>query len=165
MDRKYLIIALVVVVIIFTGGGIALLSKHTPDASKAAPKQAAQDDQQVLTLKPEDIGLAITNKTYTKGSSSGPGLNLSITKLDGISSVSYEVQYTHTNDNGGDQQDAVIGNVDIKPGVSTVSQDFALGTCSDVCHFHKNIKDIKALVKVTKVDAKTYEIDTDVANP
>lgn len=161
-QKNILLIGIAVVVVLFAGGGIFLMSRGSKPATVATPTPPEQE--QVLTMKAEDIGLSVTNKTYVKKNSSGPGLHLEATKLAGVSNISCEIQYTHTNSAGEEQDEGMVCSIDIKSGMDKISQDFAFGTCSDVCHFHTNINHIKGTIKVTK-DGKIYAIDVTVPNP
>lgn len=165
MNKNITLIAVIVAVVVIIGGGVFLLARRSPapQNSNAIPTQSSED-QQVLSLKPEDIGLTLSRSTYTAKTPLGPALHMEITKLSGIKTIDCEIHYTRTNDTGDDQQEGLLCNIAIKPGMSTVSQDFPFGTCSDVCHYHKNIRDVEAIVKVTKTDGKSYQVDQKLPN-
>ncbi len=38
------------------------------------------------------------------------------------------------------------------------------GTCSDVCHYDKDVTDVKLIVKVTKMDGKVYQAETGITS-
>lgn len=163
MNKNWIIISVIVLIVLLLGGGVFLLSRNNSSQQTNAQPTVAQE-QQATVLKPEDIGLTLTKATYTKKSPPGPALHMEITKLDGISSIDCEIHYTRTNDTGDDQQEGLLCNIDVKPGMSSTSQDFPFGTCSDVCHYHKNVRDVEAIVKVTKTDGKTYSVDVKLPN-
>ena len=155
---RTIIAAVVVVLVLLGGGGFFVLSKKTsPVADTTTSNQTAE--QQVLTLKPEDIGLTLTRTTYTKKSPPGPALHMEITKLNGIKSVDCEIHYSHATDTGDRTTEGLLCNLDVKSGMSTISQDFPFATCSDVCHYQKDVKDVEAIIKVAKDDGKTYQVD------
>lgn len=162
MKKNYVIIAIVAAVIIILGGGIFLLSRNSSSQQTTTlPTQEPQ--QQILTLDPADIGLTLTRTTYTKKSPPGPALTMTIAKLNGIASIACEIHYTHTT-SGGDQQEGLTCDAAITPGMEAIKQDFPFGTCSDVCHYDSNIRDVEAIIKVTKTDGKIYQVDDKLPN-
>ncbi len=165
MNKNVTLIAVIAAVVIIIGGGVFLLARRSPapQTINSIPTQPAED-QQILTLKPEDIGLTLSRTTYTAKTPPGPALHMEITKLDGIKTIDCEINYTKTDDSGNDQQEGLLCNITIKPGMSSVSQDFPFGTCSDVCHYDSNVRDVEAIVKVTKTDGKIYQVDQKLPN-
>lgn len=157
-NKTFIIVAVVALVLILGGGGFFLLSKRSaPSADTASSNQSSE--QQVLTMKPEDIGLTLTRTTYTKKSPPGPALHMEITKLNGVKSVDCEIHYSHATDTGERTTEGLLCNLEVKSDMSTISQDFPFATCSDVCHYQKDIKDVEAIIKVSKDDGKTYQVD------
>jgi len=150
-----IIIAVAIIVILLGVGGVYLFTRTSSNPTAVITPTPQQ--QQVLTLQPSDIGLSLTSSTYTKGSSSGPAMHMEITKLDGISSVDCEIHYTHVIDNGSRIAEGILCNLDATNKTS-ITQDIPFATCSDVCHFHKDIQDIQAILKITKTDGKIYQV-------
>src|SRR6266700_8133856 len=162
-NKSFIIaVAVAIVLILVAGGGFFVLSKNS--SQSAVPTQGPDAQQQILTLQPEDIGMKLSRVTYTKKSPPGPALRLEITKLDGIKSVDCEIHYSHATDTGDRTTEGLLCNLDVKSGMSTISQDFPFATCSDVCHYQKDVKDIEAIIKVTKDDGKTYQVDQKLPN-
>lgn len=156
MTKKNIIIIIAAILVLVGGGSGIFLYAHSSSSQTVVPTPTPAE-QQVLALQPEDIGLALTSTTYTKGSSSGPAMHMEITKLNGVQSVDCEIHYTHSVDTGGRIEEGILCNLDAK-NTSKISQDFPFATCSDVCHFQKDIQDISAIIKVTKTDGKVYEV-------
>lgn len=156
LKKNGIIIAIVVILILFLGGGVFLLSRKSAPAVR--PNIQSPSDQ-VVTLKPEDIGLTLSKTIYTKGNSSGPALRMEITKLDGVKSIDCEIHYSHATDTGDRTTEGLLCTIEVKPGTSTVKQDFPFATCSDVCHFQKDVSDVEAIIKIMKSDGKTYQVD------
>ncbi len=156
------VVAVAVALIVVAGGGFYILSKNS--SQSAAPTPGPEAQQQILTMNPEDIGMKLSQVTYTKKSPPGPALRLEITKLDGIKSIDCEIHYSHATDTGDRTTEGLLCNIDIKPGTSSITQDFPYATCSDVCHYQKDIKGVEAIVKVTKSDGKIYQIDQKLAD-
>lgn len=156
MSQKNILLVVIVFLVLLLGGGGLYLFAHN-STSQNTQLSPTPTQIQVLTLQPSDIGLALTATTYTKKTSSGPAMHMEITKLDGISSIDCEIHYSHVIDSGDRITEGVLCNLDAK-GQSKISQDFPFATCSDVCHFHKDVKDIEAIIKVTKTDGKIYQV-------
>ena len=162
MSHKNIILIIVAIAILVFGGGGIFLYAHNTISSQNTNISPTPPEQQVLTLTPDDIGLTLRSTTYTKGASSGPAMHMEITKVSDITSVDCEIHYSHATDDGGRIQEGILCNLDVKPG-QPISQDFPFATCSDVCHFQKDIQDIQAIIKVTKTDGKVYQV-TDSMN-
>lgn len=132
-----LIILIVVGMLIFSG------SKKEEQVVTEAPLE-----EQVATIKPEEIGLTL------ELSSDGKEVILGVANTEGISGLDYELSYTSE----GDIPRGVIGHIDIKSGKS-VKQEITLGTCSDVCHYDEDVSDIKLILKVAKTDGTTVQVE------
>lgn len=158
MKNRGVLIAVAVVVIAIIGvGGAYFVAKHSNN-SGPTPTPAPQQEEQVLSLSPSDIGLTLN--PITSGKFANNGVELDINKLDGIASIDYELDYTST----GNIPRGAIGHVDIKPSQTTFSQQLPFGTCSDFCHFDKDVSNVKVTLKVTKQDGKIYQV-TSTYNP
>ncbi len=156
IKNKMMVIAVVIVAVLLVGGGTYMLlgKKQTPSSTSNIPDQT-QQTATVPTLAPSDIGMSLA---VTRN---GESVTMTVTKLDGITALDYEVTYT-ANSNGNQVPRGVIGHIDVKPGQSQINQEVVLGTCSDVCHYDKVVSPVKFGVKVTKSDGKVYEVDQSI---
>lgn len=145
-DKKIWIVAAVLVVILAIGG-VAYLAFSHKSASISQDNSQSQD-LAVPTLTPDAIGLTLTSAR------DGKAVLMQLTKIDGISSIDYEVTYTAQ----GNIPRGVIGHIDIKPTDTSEQQEVVLGTCSNVCHYDTGVQDIKFVLKVAKTDNKTYQV-------
>ncbi len=143
-NNKNILIGLVALVVVLIVGGVYLVTKKS-----ATLPVAVRDEMAIATIKPEEIGLTLTMGV------DGKRVVMKITKADGISSLDYELSYTSV----GDIPRGAIGHVAIKTAGQVVSQEIVLGTCSDTCHYDKDVRDIKLIVKVTKTDGKVYQVE------
>jgi len=159
MNQKKIIIVSVIAFVIILASGLAFIFTRNNTTSNSTAKTSTES--QVYTLKPEDIGLSLTRITYTKKAPAGPGVNLSITKLEGITKIESRITYSFVNDAGDNLNDGLESEISITPG-QPVSQDYPFGTCSDVCHYVKSISNVKAILKVTKTDGKVYVVNASV---
>jgi len=152
MDKKAVIIFICVIVIgVLVGGGFYFFSKNNVQKQKAEPVK--EESLVIPTLTPEEIGLKLTKST--SGQFAGHGVVMTISRLDGIDSIECEFTY-----NAGDlPRGGICKSVTVKPGDTIIKQEYPYGTCSNVCHFDKDISDVKMIVKVTKKDGKTYQVD------
>lgn len=148
-QKTYIIIGAVVLALLAVAGGFFF---YTKSASQPVAAPQAQEEQQVLTLKPEDIGLTLS--PIASGKFAGNGVDMSITKLSDISSIDYELSYNSK----GDIPRGAIGHIDVKAGQSNVDQQLPYGTCSDVCHFDSEVSAVKITLKITKQDGKIYQL-------
>lgn len=146
MKNKNLMYLTIGVVVLALGGILffALNKKPVP-----APVVQAPTEETVSTLKPEDIGLSLTAAIGNKK------LIMEVTKTDIISGLDYELSYTSK----GDIPRGVIGHIDIKIAGKPVTQEITLGTCSDVCHYDVDVSNIKLILKVTKTNGTTSQVE------
>lgn len=145
VKNKNLLIGTAVLVVILILGGVFLVFNK-----KSAPSQTANIEEQIVeTLKPEEIGLTLER------SADGNKVIMEISNTEDITAVEYELSYLST----GDIPRGAIGQAMVKSPRQVIRQEITLGTCSDVCHYDKDISDIKLVVKVTKTDGKIYQIE------
>ncbi len=152
MGNKKLIVVLgALIVLVLAGGGyyFLLLGKNTvPASTTSATPQIQEVSQQIPTLTPSDLGLTLTaNSNTTK-------VSMVLTKTSDISTLDYQLSYIAK----GDIPRGIIGQVTVQPG-KTVSQEITLGTCSDVCHYDQDVTGIDLVLKVTKTNGKTYQVE------
>jgi hypothetical protein len=147
MKNKNLIIAVVIGLVVLVGVGIFIFisSKKAP----SIPVTQVPPEEVITMMKPEEIGLSLT------ASSDNKKLILGVTKTEGITGLDYELSYTAK----GDIPRGVIGHIDVKQVGKTVSQDITLGTCSDVCHYDQDVKNIKLVLKVAKADGTSAQVE------
>lgn len=143
INKNALIAIIAVVGILIIGGVMLLLSKN--ETSKDLP---VTEEASVPTLKPSDIGLTLTMQP------NGQKVLMKIANVSDISGIDYQLSYTSK----GDIPRGAIGHLDVKNGAA-ISQEIVLGTCSDVCHYDSDVKNIKLVVKVTKANGSVYEVE------
>lgn len=146
MKNRNLIIALGVGLVIVVVGGFLVLRS---DKSEAPEPQQTTVEEQIVTLKPEDIGLTLT------ATSDNRKVIMEVESTTGISALDYELSYISK----GDIPRGVIGHVDVQEG-KKVTQQITLGTCSDVCHYDEDVSDVKLILKVTKTDGSTAQVES-----
>ena len=135
-----------VLAIVLIGGGSYFLSAKKP------PKQElpqVQEESQVMTLMPQDIGLSLTAGAQNRK------VIMAITNTGDIASFDYELSYTSK----GNVPRGVIGNLEVKEKGKPQTKEILLGTCSDVCHYDEGVKSVKLTLKVTKTDGKVYQVE------
>ncbi|PIR79847.1 MAG: hypothetical protein COU25_03280 [Candidatus Levybacteria bacterium CG10_big_fil_rev_8_21_14_0_10_35_13] len=98
----------------------------------------------IPTIIPEELGLSLTE------GKPGKTVILTVRNTQGISAIDYELSYTAKDD----IPRGAIGSLDLKKKPAT--KEITLGTCSDVCHYDEDVKDVKILLKVTKEDGNIY---------
>ena len=147
MKNKNLIIFLVVGLVVLVGAGALILSS----SKKAAPVQVDQtpSEEKVFTIKSEDIGLSLT------ASADGKKVIIEVANTKDIVGLDYQLSYTSK----GDISRGAIGKIDVKQPGKSVGLEIPLGTCSDVCHYDQDVKDIKLILKVVKTDGTTSQVE------
>jgi len=149
-NNKFLIITgSIIIAVLVIGLGFFIL-KNRGSSVKTAP--VAQQDQTVPTLSPNDIGMNLS--LIQSGKFANNGVEMKINKISDISSIDYELDYTSK----GDLPRGAIGHIDVKPSDSQITQQLPFGTCSDVCHFDQEVKNIKITLKITKKDGSVYQV-------
>ena len=151
MNRKTIIIASCIVVLIVAIGVFFLASNLT---KKQSAQPVAQQDQIIPTLSPEEIGLTLS--LIKSGKFANNGVEMKVSKLNDLSSIDYELSYVSK----GDIPRGAIGHSDVKPTDTFITQQLPFGTCSDVCHFDQDVKDVKVTLKVTKKDGSVYQVES-----
>jgi hypothetical protein len=146
MKKKNLIIVLVVVAVLLIGGVPSIILNRR---IASAPVAQVPQEEQILTIKPEEIGLDLT------ASSDNHELILEVAKTTGISALDYELSYTSK----GDIPRGVMGHIDMKTLGKAITQKITLGTCSDVCHYDVGVSNIKLILKVAKTDGTTSQVE------
>jgi len=151
MKNKNLIIFLVVGLVVLIGGFLVLSF-----SKKAAPVQEVQEipaEEKISVIRPEEIGLVLS------ATSDNRKVILEVTNTQGLSGLDYELSYTSK----GDIPRGVIGHLGIPQAGKSVKQEITLGTCSDVCHYDQDVSNIKLILKVTKADGSTSQVEKSLA--
>ena len=145
MKNKKLLLAAGGLIIVLLVGGLVLNNK--PTTPTATP---SVQEQSIPSISAKDIGLTL-DPGYDK-----QRVVMTVTKTDDLAVLNYELSYTSK---GGIPRGA-IGTIPIKNSGKAVVQEIPLGTCSDVCHYDKDVSNIKLVLKVTKTDGKVYQAET-----
>jgi hypothetical protein len=158
MNKKVgIIIGVVVILLLLGGGGYMMMGKK---ASPVTP--AGEGNQEVQTLKPEDIGLKVAMTVPNKK------VKVIVGNVSDIKSLEYEVTYdadvpaAEKLEGGEDRVSRGFSDqAEIKSGQSSYeSKEFDLGSCSkNVCRYDTGITEIKVLMKVTKRDGSLYQVE------
>ena len=144
MNNKKLIAIVAIGLVVLIAGYFVISSKN----NAPEPVEPAPMEEQISTIKPEDIGLSLT------ASNDGRKVILEVKNTKGLAGLDYELSYTSK----GDIPRGVIGHIDIKVEGKPVKQEIILGTCSDVCHYDEDVSDIKLILKVAKTDGTVSQV-------
>jgi hypothetical protein len=147
MKSKPVLLGLLVLVLLLIGGGYFFLSNRS---AEPAEEEDAIVEEELESLSPEEIGLEMT------ASSNKKQVKFVINKPEGITGVEYELTYTA----GDGQQRGVIGMVEDISGDTIESKFLDLGSCSSgTCKYDTGVETVNLLLKVTKEDEKTYQVE------
>lgn len=155
-DRKIQIGAAILVILLLVSGFLIFGGK-----SKAKLEETPQE-QSVLKISPEELGLTITAKPDKKA------IKFAITKADGIKSIEYELTYEADStaaeqSEGGDArvQRGITGETKIESGKNSFESPWLdLGSCSkNVCRYDAGVKSVSLTLKITKTDGKVYSAE------
>lgn len=142
-NRNVFIGVIILIAILVIGGVVLLLNKNS---TKPLPVTVQET---IPTLVPEDIGLTL------EMGADGQRVVMTIEKTENIESVEYQLSYNSE----GDIPRGAIGQVTVKNPGQPLVQEIVLGTCSDTCHYDKEVSNVKLIVKVTKTDGKVYQVE------
>lgn len=146
MKNQKVVIGIIAAILLIIGGGFFVLSSGKKAVSTQVEKVPIEE--QVSTIKPEEIGLSLTQSADNRE------VILEVTNIEGLSGLDYELSYSSK----GDIPRGVIGHIDIQSG-KLVRQRIKLGTCSDVCHYDEGVSNIKLILKVTKTDGTVAQVE------
>ena len=153
-NKLFLVGAGVVLIIVVAIIGFAAFSnsssKNADNGVSALPTQIP-----VPTITAGSLGLTL--KTGTPGKT----VIAAVSNIEGISSIEYDLSYT-AKVNGEDVPRGIIGEFDLTK--TPVSKEITLGTCSDVCHYDSDVRNLKLDLKVTKTDGNVYQSTTTLAS-
>ncbi len=149
-NRTVLIGVIIAILVVLSGGYLLVLGKKS--ASPSPVSQSGSPEEQVLTLKPEEIGLKLAVRSDNKA------VKFTISNPTGISSIEYEVTYTAQ----GDIPRGAIGHIDVKDDTKSLESNYIdLGTCSaNKCKYDVVTSPVKVLLKLTKTDGKVYQVSS-----
>ena len=133
------IVALVVLLAVF----VAL--KNTNLSSQKINTNILPTEIPIPTISPDELGLTI------EAGPKGQTVIVTVANITGISAIEYELQYLAE----GSLPRGAIGQIDLDN--SPASKEITLGSCSDVCHYDKNVSDIKVVLKITKSDGSVFQ--------
>lgn len=156
LKKNKIMVAAVAVIIIALGifGFMFLPKNATPGA------QNGEEAQNVKQLKPEDIGLELSL------SSDKHNVDMKISKLDGIKSIDYELDYTAIVTEEGETNEVprgVLSTIDVKSGDTTLDKEILLGTCSSgTCKYDKITSDIKLILKINYANGDVASVETSI---
>lgn len=155
-NKTLLLILSLVLLIIISGVGIFYIASSRKSSQQTKEIPVTQDTP-VPNLSPDDIGFTLA--LAQDGQSAGHAIDLKIAKIDGITGIDYEFSYTY----GDNLNQGGFGHLDVKSGDSTLSQQIVLGTCSSgTCRYDKDVSHFKVILRVTKTDGKTYEVQKEM---
>lgn len=144
------LILIIIMVVILVGGGIFFLSrsneKPQPEESQIIP--TPEEEGKVLEFSMNNPLVLM----YPR--SDGRAVSVEISKLEGISTVSYEMIYqTKT------QQEGTLGTpITIKPGETSIKRELLFGTCSkNVCRYHEGVENGSISIRFSKTGKPSDE--------
>lgn len=133
------VVALVVLLAVF----VAL--KNTNLSSQKINTNILPTEIPIPTISPDELGLTM------EAGPKGQTVIVTVANITGISAIEYELQYLAE----GSLPRGAIGQIDLDN--SPASKEITLGSCSDVCHYDKNVSDIKVVLKITKDDGSVFQ--------
>lgn len=156
--KNKLLITAALVVVVLVG---VLAYVLWPKQSEESPFPSGES-QNVKQMSTEDIGLILTPIK------NGKAIRMEITKLDGISSIEYDVSYDARVTDEGEEivvPRGVAGSaIQIKPGESSVERDLDLGTCSrNVCKYDQVESDVKFVIRVNFTNGEVGSVEAKVS--
>lgn len=163
LKNKPLLIGVVVLVLLVLGGGFYVLSSN----KKAAAPVDTSQDQAILDMKPDEIGLSMALTPDNKK------VKFKADKLDGVAHLEWEFSYDADipadsadggSTDGGKVTQSFGGETDVH-GSSYESVFRELGTCSTggKCRYDTGIDKVDILIKVTKSDGKIYQVKDSIS--
>lgn len=155
--NKVLFIALALVLVVAAAG----LYLVTGGAKKQTALPIAEE-KQAKSVSPEEIGLSLAP------SPDGKAIIMKITKLDGVSSLEYEVSYdaevTEEGETNNVPRGAVGSPIMIKDTDSEIKREITLGTCSaNKCKYDKVTSAIKFVIKVTYENGEIGSVEKEIS--
>lgn len=146
------------ILLVFLVGGVMVLSKK----SDVKPQVVPDEQSKVKNIKAEDIGLSLKPRVDSKA------VILTISKLNGILSVEYEVSYDAEVTEGGQTQVVPRGvtnsPIEVKSSDREIKREVELGTCSrNVCKYDNVKSEVKFVIKVNYKNGDTGSVEKSIA--
>lgn len=148
LSNKPLLLGLAGLLVVLLVGGFIFLRGNNSNA----PGEEIVAEEEIPSISPEELGFSI------ELSKDGREVILTVEKTEDIEALEYELSYTSE----GDIPRGALGNIEIEEPGEPVVQEITLGTCSDTCHYDKEVSNIKVLIKVTKTDGKVYSSELSI---
>lgn len=142
-NKKFLVVAVALVLLVLVVGFV--MFKNSSSSNVQVNGNILPSEAPVPTISASELGLIL------EAGPAGKSVILTVAKTDGISAIEYELSYISK----GDIPRGAIGQMDLKK--TPAVKDITLGTCSDVCHYDTEVKDIKILLKITKTDGSVFQ--------
>lgn len=143
-NQKFQLVGIAVIAIVVLLAGFVFL-KNVKTSDQRVNTNILPTEIPIPTISAEELGLTIESGV------GGKTVLVTVANTDGISSIEYELSYLSE----GNVPRGAIGQIDLKK--TPASKDITLGTCSDVCHYDKNVSDIKVVLKITKDDGSVFQ--------
>ncbi len=150
LNNKKLLGILGVLVLVVVILGFFVVKTLNTSKTQQVNDNILPSEAPIPTIAAADLGLTLE---------AGPDKKtviLTVEKIEGITSIDYELSYLAK----GDIPRGVIGMLDLKKAPAT--KEIKLGTCSDVCHYDTDVKDVKIVLKITKEDGSVYSSTVDL---
>lgn len=161
IKKNKIILTIILVVLVLVGIGVFLVFGK----GKVVVQQALDvSEKPVKKISADDIGLSLVPRNDKKA------IILQISKLDGISSLEYEVTYdAKVTDTTGDEQSGttqrgVVGSpIAVKSGDSEIKRTIDLGTCSrNICKYDNVVSAVKFVIKVTYSNGDVGSVEEEI---
>lgn len=163
LKNKSLMIGVVALVLVLVVGGYYVLSS----TKKAASPTETAEDQVILDMKPEDMGLSLALSPDNKK------VKFKADKLAGVSHLEWEFSYDANipadaadggSAEGGKVTQSFGGETDVT-GNTYESVFREIGTCSTggKCRYDTGVEKVDILIKVTKSDGKIYQVKDSIS--
>lgn len=143
-NQKFQLVGIAVIAIVVLLAGFLFL-KNVKTSDQRVNTNILPTEIPIPSISAEELGLTIESGV------GGKTVFVTVANTDGISSIEYELSYLSE----GNVPRGAIGQIDLKK--TPASKDITLGTCSDVCHYDKNVSDIKVVLKITKDDGSVFQ--------
>src|SRR3989344_3318631 len=129
-NGKFQLIGIVTVAVVVLLAGFVFI-KNAKQFTQEVNTNILPTEIPIPTISPDELGLTI------EAGIGGKTVLVTVENTNGISAIEYELSYLSE----GNVPRGAIGQIDLKKTPAT--KDITLGTCSDVCHYDKNVSDIK----------------------
>lgn len=158
IKKNKILLAALVATFLVAVVGVFLITSST----KKQVSEPIAEEVQAKSVSPEEIGLDLAPSADSKA------IVMKITKLDGISSVEYEVSYdaevTEEGETNNVPRGAVGSPIEIKDGDSQIKREITLGTCSaNKCKYDKVTSAIKFVIKVTYANGDIGSVEKEIS--